>query len=278
MNEYSQALAELALLPGLLEERLARSRREVEAERGRREAEIAQVAREHEAVVSRLEAVLERARAEGVEIGQAPNGGGRDDRSGADPVEYARQLVGRLEEALAHFTHTRDALAAEEKKLGAEEHRKAAEERQRREREELRRGEQWEQARQGTIGIALGLAAAAVAGILAGLTGSPGALLVPVLAAAACFAQTITVTSTLPALAARRAGGSMPLLPAAPPRETRMAATGIAATALALCATGTLVTALPGAAPGSLVSGALLLVAAGIAGLAYALIALQHRR
>ena len=229
-------------------------------------------------MVSRLEAVLERARGEGVELGRAPNGEPRDDPLAADPVEYARQLVGRLEEALAHFVHTRDALAAEEARLGEDERRKVAEERRRREREELRRGEQWEQARQGTVGIVLGLVAATIAGAVAGLAGSPVALAVPVLAAAACFAQAITVASTLPALAVRRASGSIPRLPVAPPREARMAAAGNAAAALSLCAAGLAMTAFPSVGVCPLSVGSLLLVACGIAGIACAWIALPQRR
>lgn len=279
MSEYTQTLAELASLPRRLGERLARSKREVEAERERREAEIEGATREHEAVVSKLEAVLARARDQGVQFdrGGASNGERRGGSLTADPVEYARQLVARLEEALAHFAHTRDALAAEEAKLSDEERRQAAEERRRREREELRRGEQWERARQGTIGVVAGLIAAALTGLAAGLAGSPVVLALPLLAGLACFIQATAVTSTLPVLAARRASGSMPVLPAAPPREVRMAAAGNAATGLALCAAGLAATALP-TVGGVLPVVAVLLVVCGVAGAAFVWVALPQRK
>lgn len=273
-----QALAELASLPRLLDERLARAGREVEAERGRREAEIEGATREHEAVVSRLEAVLARAREQGVQFDHsgAANGERRDSPLAADPIEYARQLVARLEEALAHFSHTRDALAAEEAKLSDRERRQAADERHRREREELRRREQWERARQGTVGVVAGLVAAAIVGLGAGLTGSPLAALLPVLAGVAGFVQAITVSSTLPALAVQRASGSMPALPLAPPGEARLAAVGNAAAALALCALGLAATALS-TAGGGLAIVALLLAACGAAGVAFVWITLPQR-
>jgi F0F1-type ATP synthase assembly protein I len=266
MSEYTQALAELVALPPRLEERIARSQQEVAAERKRREREIEKVAGEHSAVVSRLEAVLGRARGEGVDLGEGREAG--EERHGdlsADPVAYAQQLVGRLEEALSHFRYTRDALAAEEEKLSEEERKRAAEERRRREREELRRAERWEKARQGTVGLRLALAAAVLVGLAAGALGSPAVLAVPVLVALAAAGLAMGVASTLPALALSRTTGSQPASPAAPPRETRLGAAGYAAAALAGSGLGLALTALAtGAAATGF--GALALAAAGFAG------------
>jgi len=268
MSEYTQALAELAALPRRLDERIARSKREVAAEREKREGEIEAVAREHGEVVSRLEAVLARARGEGVDLSEGREAG--EERHGdgsADPIAYARQLVTRLEEALNHFRYTRDALAAEEAKLSKEERERAAEERRRHEREQLRRAEQWEQARQGAIGLAVGLVVALIVGLAVGLAGSPAVLVVPVLAAAAGFGLATAVTSTLPALAVRRATGSEPQLPTAPPREARLGAGGYAAAALAGSGLGAALTALANGSAGAAL-GALALAAVGLVGIA----------
>jgi hypothetical protein len=278
MSEYAQALAELTSLPGLLDERLARIEREVEAERRRREAEIEGATRDQEAVASRLETVLGRAREEGVRFDRGEGSKrGDGDPLGADPIEYARQLVTRLEEALAHFTHTRDALAAEEAKLSESERRQAVEERHRREREELRRNEQWERARQGTVGILAGLVAATLIGFGAGFSGSPLVLAVPILAGLACLIQATVVTSTLPALAVQRASGSMPAFPGAPPREARMAAVGNAAAALALCAAAVSASAFATAA-GVVAPASLLLAVCGALGVAFVWTALPQRK
>jgi len=242
VSEYTEALAELAALPRQLEERIERSRREIEAERARREGEIDAVGREHSEVVARLEAVLKQARAEGVDF--ADGGAERDVASSADPIEYAQQLVGRLEEALRHFRYTRDSLAAEEAKLSEEERRRLAEERRRRERAELRRAEEWERARGGTIGLLVALGAAFAVGLALGLVGSAGMLALPPLAALAGFGLAMGVVSTLPALAVRRASGSEPQLPSAPPRESRLAALGYAAAMLSSCALGLAISAL----------------------------------
>lgn len=268
MSEYTQALTELVALPPRLEERIAVSQREVAAERKRREREIEKLAGEHSEVVSRLEAVLERARGEGVDLDEGREAD--EERSGdpsADPIAYAQQLVGRLEEALNHFRYTRDALAAEEAKLSDEERRRVAEERRRHEREELRRAEQWEKARQGTVGLWAALAAAVALGLAGGPLGSPAVLAVPVFVAVAAAGLAMGIASTLPALALRRATGSEPPLPAAPPRETRLAAVGYAAAALAGSGLGVAITAFAtgAAAPGL---GALALALVGFAGTA----------
>ncbi|HVD86063.1 MAG TPA: hypothetical protein VNB59_01520 [Solirubrobacterales bacterium] len=268
MSEYTQALAELVELPWRLDERIARSKREVAAERERREREIATAAHAHGEVVAKLEAVLERARGEGVDLGEGRQSGeGRDGDAGADPVAYAQQLVGRLEEALNHFRYTRDALAAEEAKLSEEERRRLAEERRHREREELRRAEQWERARQGTVGLWMALGATAAIGLAAGALGSAAALALPALAAAAGFGLAMGVVSTLPALAVGRATDSEPPLPSAPPRERRLAAAGYAAAALASCGIGTAITALATGAAGAGL-GAMALALIGFAGIA----------
>lgn len=268
MSEYTRSLAELAKLPRRLDERIARSKREIAAEREKREVEIEAVAREHGEVVSRLEAVLARAHDEGVDLSEGHKAGEERRGNGSvDPVAYAQQLVTRLEEALDHFRYTRDALAAEEAKLNEKERDRAAEERRRREREELRRTEQWEKARQGTIGLAIGLATAVVVGLAVGLLGSLAVLVVPVLTAAAGFGLAMAVASTLPVLAARRAAGSEPRLPTAPPREARLGAGGYAASALAGCGLGVVVTAFASGAAGTAL-GALALAAVGFAGIA----------
>lgn len=189
MSEYTQALAELASLPRRLEQQLAQAEREAAAERARREREIAAVAAEHEAVVSRLETMLERARNEGVAVGAgragdaAPGG-----EATADPVEYARQLVERLEQALDRFVYTRDALAAEETKLDEEERRRAAEERRRREQEEARRRQLREDDLHRRTVLSVGLGALGVVGLAVGLTNSPAALALPALAVVAVAA------------------------------------------------------------------------------------------
>jgi ABC-type multidrug transport system fused ATPase/permease subunit len=260
MSEYTEALAELAALPRQLEERIERSRREVEAERARREREIDAASHEHREVVARLEAVLEKARGEGVDF--KVDGGARSERAtaGADPVEYARQLVGRLEEALSHFRYTRDALASEEAKLSEAERKRAAEERRRRERAELRRSERWEQARQGTVGLLVALGAATVAGLAIGLLGSAGVLALPVLAAAVGFGLAMGVASTLPALAVRRASGSEPSLPDAPSREARLGAAGYAAAMFFCSALGLAISGLAGGVATAAVGGVVMAV------------------
>ena len=280
MSEYTQALSDLVSMQRHLEERIARSAREVGAERERREAQIERAAAEYEAVVSRLETVLAEARGQGLDFqaSAAPTDEHRDAPLAADPVEYARQLIGRLEEALAQFSYTREALATEAANLSEEQRRRVAEERRRREREELRRGEQWEKARQGTIGLVVTLGVATAAGIAFGLTGSSLALALPVLVAGACFAQAISVLSTLPALAARRASGSMPPLPSAPPREKRIAAAGYAAAAMALCSLGAALTAFSNGSDGALPFGSLLLAVCGTAGVVSAWALLPMRR
>jgi ABC-type multidrug transport system fused ATPase/permease subunit len=263
MSEYTEALAELAALPRQLEARIERAQREVAAERARREGEIDAVAEEHRAVVSRLEAVLQQARGEGVDFKEGGTGEERDAASSADPIEYAKQLVGRLEEALRNFRYTRDSLAAEEAKLSEEERRRLAEERRRRERAELRRAEQWERARQGTVGLLVALGVAFVVGLAIGLIGSAGMLALPPLAAVAGFGLAMGVVSTLPGLAVRRASGSEPQLPSAPPRESRLAALGYAAAMLSSCALGLTISALAGGAS-AVGFGGLGLVAGGL--------------
>lgn len=264
MSDYLQSLAELVGLPRSLDERIARSKREVGAERERREAEIESVGREHEAVVSRLEGVLERAGGEDLEPRARAGSGDGSSAASADPIAYARQLVGRLEEALASYVYTRDALAAEEAKLSEAERRRAEEERLRREREELQRGEQWDRARQGNVGLLATLAVAAVVGLAVGAVGATAVLIAPVLVSGFCFAQAKAAVSTLPALAVRRASGSLPPLPVAPPREAGLAAAAHAGAGLALCALGVVVTAAATGAPSALLIGALGLIAIGL--------------
>jgi hypothetical protein len=251
MSEYLQALAELAALPRQLEQRIERSRREIEAERERREREIDGAEQEHREVVARLEAVLKEARGEGIDPRAAAADPERDAAATADPVEYARQLVGRLEEALRNFRYTRDALAAEGAKLGEEERRRAAEERRRRERAELRRAEQWERARRGTVGLGAALALALAVGLGLGAVGSPAALALPPMAAIAGFGLVMGIVSTLPALAVRQASDSEPFLPEAPPRERRLAAVGYAAAMFSCAAFGVAISALAGGATGT---------------------------
>ncbi|HEY8501383.1 MAG TPA: hypothetical protein VIL21_01750, partial [Solirubrobacterales bacterium] len=263
MSEYTEALAELAALPRQLEERIERSRREVEAERARREREIEVAAQEHRKVVERLEKVLKQARSEGLEFRDDIGASSERESSSADPVDYARQLVGRLEEALRHFLYTRDALAAEEAKLSEEERRRAAEERRRRERAELRKAEQWERARQGTTGLLLALGAAFVVGLGIGLIGSAG-LALPLLAAVVGFGLATGVTSTLPALAVRRASGSEPALPGARPRESRLAALGYAGAMLSCSALGLTISGLAGGAAATSFGGLGLAIGGGL--------------
>lgn len=250
MSEYAQALAELAALPRQLEEQVERSRRGIEAERARRESELDAAEQEHRAVVARLEAVLEQARREGIDPEDGAPGSGRSAAESADPVEYARQLVGRLEEALRNFRYTRDTLAAEEAKLSEEERSRAAEERRRRERAELRRAEQWERARRGTVGLLAALAVAFVVGLGLGLVTSAALLALPLLAAAAGFGLAMGVVSTLPSLAVQRASGAEAALPEAPPREHRLAAAAYAGAMLACAASGLAVSALVGGSSG----------------------------
>ncbi len=260
MSAYTEALTELVALPVELDRQLARSKQEVAAARERHERELAAFVAEHEAVLARLEATLERARAEGVatDAGASPDGG-RDASSSGDPLELAQQMVARLDEALSRVLYTRKALAAEEASLSEEERRRADEARRRREREEIRRGELWERARQGTIGLALGLAVAAVAGMVAGAVGPAAMVAVPLIAAAACLLQVTMSVSTLPALAVQRASGSMPQSPVVPPREARLAGAGHAAAALGLAGLGaTVVGLLAGGSNGGVIAAAAL--------------------
>lgn len=263
MSEYTEALAALAALPRQLEEQVQRSRRKVEAERARREGEIDAAAAEHREVVKRLEAVLEQVRGEGVDLQSGGGGDELDRASSADPVEYAQQLVGRLEEALRNFRYTAGVLAAEEAKLSEEERWRLAEERRRRERADLRRAEQWERARQGTTGLLLALGAACAVGLGCGFLGSAAVLALPVLAAAAGFGLATGVASTLPALAVQRASGSEPQLPGGPPRESRLAAAGYAGAMLFSSGLGVAIAALLGGVSG-LGFGALGLAIAGL--------------
>ena len=277
MSGYTEALTELAALPGRLQERLARSEREIAAERERRGAEIDAASREHKAVVERLEAVIVRARGEGVDL-HAVAGEDHDPHLDSEPVEYARQLVDRLEGALEHYVYTRDALAAEEEKLGEAERRRLAEERLRRERDELRRREEWERARQGTTGLLIGLGVVTAGGLVAGLLGTAAVLALPVAAALVCFALAAGTTSTLSAQAVRRAAGTMPLLPDAPARETRLAAAGYAAAALGLCALGIGLTSSASGIDATLAIGVLVLCAGSITGLGLIWALLPQRR
>ncbi len=249
MSDYLEALAELAALPRQLEEQIERDRRRVEAERARREGEIAAAAERHREVVARLEAVLEQARSEEVEVPPGTERAKPGPASSSDPVDYARQLVGRLEEALRSLRYTRDALAAEEAKLGDEERRRAAEERRRRERAELRREEQWERAHQGTVGLAIALALVFAAGFGCGFLGPTGVTAAAVIATLAGLGLAVGVPSTLPALALQRVGGSEPRQPVAPPREARLAAVGYAGAALGLVALGGAISAFAAVGP-----------------------------
>jgi hypothetical protein len=270
MSEYTEALSELAELPRRLEERLAHSKREVMQERRRREQEAAAYVAEHEAVLNRLEEILGRARSEGVDLDAA--GGVDRERTagdaGAEPLEYARQLVGRLDRALADLRHTRQSLAAEEATLSEEERRRISEERRRHELQELRRGERWEKARQGSVGLLAALAAAAAVGMLAGAIGAVAVVVVPILAAAACFGLASTALSTLPALAVRRATGSIPTEVAAPPRESRLAAAGFAAAGLGLSGAGMTALGFAAGAPSSVTVVASVFTLCGAAALA----------
>lgn len=235
MSEYTKALAELVALPGQLDRRLARSEQEVAAERDRRERQIEAYVAEHEAVLAGLEATLARARAEGIGNGGRSEAE-REGKLGSDPLEQAAQLVGRLDEALSQALYTRRTLEAEEAMLTEAERKRAAEERRRREREELQRGEAWERARQGSTGLGLALGVAATAGLIAGAISVAAVVVVALLSVVAGAALFATVSSTLPALAVRRATGSMPPSPSAPSREVRLA--GVAYVAAALGASG----------------------------------------
>jgi hypothetical protein len=256
MSEYTKALTELVALPGQLDRQLSRAEQEVAAERRAREQEIEEYVAEHEAVLARLEATLQRARSEGVDLGLDGRDGEDDPVTlSADPVEHAGQLVTRLEEALTHLLYTRRALAAEEDSLSEEEKRRAAEQRRKREREELQRAEQWERARQGTVGLAIALVLATVAGMVAGAVGSPAAILgVAAAATLACLVLAQASTSTLPALAARRATGSLPPTPAAPARESRLGSVGHAAAGLCLTGLGATAIGLVSGAPSGAVA------------------------
>lgn len=266
MSTYTEALTELVALPVELDRQLARSKQEVGAERERHERELAAFIAEHEAVLARLEATLERARAEGVATDAgASSDGGPDPDTSSDPLELAQQMVARLDEALSRVLYTRKALAAEEASLSEEEKRRADEARRRREREEIRRGELWKRARQGTIGLGLGLAVAAVAGMVAGAVGPAAMVAVPLIAAAACLLQVTLTVSTLPALAVRRASGSMPPSPVVATREARLAAAGHAAAALGLAALGAAVVGLlSGGSAGSVIVAAAFAAAGAI--------------
>ncbi len=263
MSEYTKVLTELVELPGRLDSELAHSEQEVAAERKAREREIGAYTEEHEAVLAKLEAILRRARAEGFELDAGAAGAGDDQVAvSADPVEHARQLVTRLEEALDHLLYTRKALAAEQASLSEEEKQRAAEDRRKRERAALQLGERWERARQGTAALLIALGVAAVAGMAAGAVGSAAAVIgVAAVAALACLLAVHTVASTLPALAARRATGSLPAAPEAPPREARLGRAGYAAAGLGLPGLGALLAGLvAGAASSALAAAALLTV------------------
>jgi hypothetical protein len=270
MSAYTEALSELVALPRSLEEQLTRAKREIERDRDRREGEIAVYVEEHQAVLVRLEQILDRAKSEDVELNSDTlvDGNHADDGASADPLEYARQLVARLDEALANLLYTRDALRAEQDALSEDERKRAAEERRRRELDELRRDEYWQRAGQGTNGLVAALLAATAAGVLAGVVGSVAMLLVPALAAVLCFGLATAVSSTLPALAVQRATGSTPPSPAAPPRETRLAAAGYAAAALTASALAVAAVGLASGAPSPLPAVATLFAAAGAAVLA----------
>ncbi|MGV1049824.1 MAG: hypothetical protein ACOYD4_15020 [Solirubrobacterales bacterium] len=263
MSEYTKALADLVALPGRLDRQLASSEREITAERKRRERQIESYVGEHEAVLARLEATLERARGEGIGSGERAEGE-RQVKLGADPLEQAAQLVGRLDEALNEALYTRAALEAEEAALSEAERKRAAEERRRREREELRRGEAWERARQGTTALTLALGAAAAAGLIGGAISAAAVVAVAVMVALGCFGLLATVTSTLPALAVRRATGSMPTSLSAPSRTARLAAGGYVAAALGATGLGALLTGLATGAGGAAIVVALVLAAVGV--------------
>jgi hypothetical protein len=242
MSEYTQALSELVELPARLDAELARSEREVAAERKRREEQIESYVAEHETILARLETTLERAGAEGI---ASPGGVDRGPaRLGSDPLEQAAQLVGRLDDALRQALYTRASLETEEAALSEAERKRAAEARRRREREELQRGEAWERAQQGTVGLALALVLAAAAGAAAGAVSAAAVALAALLVGLAAGGLCTAVSSTLPALAVRRATGSMPPLPSVPAREAHLAALAYAGAALSVTGVAALLTAL----------------------------------
>lgn len=255
MSEYTKALAELVALPGELDRRLARSEQEVAAERDRRERQIEAYVAEHEDVLARLEATLARARAEGIGNGGEPEAE-REGKLGSDPLEQAAQLVGRLDEALSQALYTRRTLEAEEAMLTEAERKRAAEERRRREREELQRGEAWERARQGSTGLGVALGVAATAGLIAGAISVAAVVVVALLAVVAGATLFATVSSTLPALAVRRATGSMPSSPVAPAREFRLAGVTYVAAVLGASGLGACLTGLVTGGSGTAIAGA----------------------
>jgi hypothetical protein len=221
VSEYADTLRELAALPESLEHRLDGFKLASGEERRRREREIEAHAAEHRAVIARLGEILERARAEGVEVG---SGNGGDGEVSSDPVEYASQLVGRLEATLDDVLHTRQALAAEESRRREEERRGAKETRRRREAGEQSRERQWTNAREGSWWLAAALAIEAIAGAVAGVSDSvAAAVVVPLVAALVGVALAARLPSELQAWAVWRASGTMPATPAAPPRESRLA-------------------------------------------------------
>jgi hypothetical protein len=243
MSEYTKALTDLVAVPAHLDAKLARSEQEAAAERQRREERIKAYATEHKEILARLEATLARARTEGI-ANWPDEQGKRSARLGADPLEQAAQLVGRLDEALRETLYTRAALEAEEATLSEAERKRAAEERRRREREALRRGEAWERARQGTAGLMLALAGAAVAGGIAGTISTGAVVIAALLVALACAGLFAVVSSTLPVLAVRRATGSTPPSSTAPAREARLAGLAYAGTGLAATGLGALIASL----------------------------------
>jgi hypothetical protein len=213
VSVYTDTLRELVELPSRLDRKLGDLERENARERASREAEIETYAGEHEAVVSDLSEVLERARREGFAVRDGAPEGHR--RMSADPVEHARQLVVRLNEALDNALHTRDALAAEEERLTEEERRRADADRQRREAAARERERQWERARSGSAAI--------VAAAIAAAAGSTVAMAaIPLVAGAVGLILAANIESTLPALSVQRATGAKPDAPLAPAREARL--------------------------------------------------------
>lgn len=222
MRAYGDILQELVELPQQLTRQQAAFEQAIAAEQRKREAEIESYTAEHQAMLDKLAALLQRARAEGITIGSADGNAGE---LSSDPVQYASQLVSRLEEALDHILHTREALVEEERRLGEEERRRAEEERRRREAGEQGRQRQWENAREGSVWLAAALAIEAVAAAVAGATGSVAAIaVVPLLAAAIGVALARQLPSIVPARAVWRASGTMPSTPVAPEREAWLGA------------------------------------------------------
>jgi hypothetical protein len=242
MSEYTDALAELVALQGRLDRQLERSAKQIAAERSRSEREIESRMEEHEAVLARLESTLDRARSERVRV--AADAGQGPARVSSDPLDQASQMVTRLEGALEQVLYTRKSLVAEEAALSEEEKRRAAEERRQREREGRRRDEAWERARQGSNFLLAGLAVFAVAGLIAGLVGFAATLAICLLAGVFGAVLSASTESTLPALAVRRACGKTPELPAAAPRESRLAGAAYAAASVGLAGLAALVAAI----------------------------------